>query len=93
MLFRSLLARVEAALVYPETARLRGTEGVVRLRIFLDGSGALAEMRVSRSSGSALLDKAAREAVTACLPLPNPSGTPLTFELAIRFTLNKAAAP
>ncbi|MCK7503723.1 MAG: energy transducer TonB [Desulfobacterales bacterium] len=36
-----LLARVEAALVYPEAARRRGTEGVVGLRILLDGSGAL----------------------------------------------------
>lgn len=88
-----LLARVEAALVYPETARRRGTEGVVGLRIFLDGSGALADLKISRSSGSALLDKAAREAVAACLPLPNPSGAPLSFELAIRFALNKAAAP
>lgn len=84
-----LLARVETALVYPEAARRRGTEGVVGLRIALDGSGTLAEMRVSRSSGSALLDKAAREAVAASLPVLNPGGTPLTFELAVRFSLEK----
>ena len=88
-----LLARVEAALVYPDAARRRGTEGVVGLRIALDRSGTLAEMRVSRSSGSALLDKAAREAVAASLPVPNPAGTPLTFELAVRFSIKKAAAP
>lgn len=88
-----LLARVEAALVYPEAARRRGTEGVVGLRIFLDGSGTLWDLKIARSSGSALLDKAAREAVAACLPLPNPSGAPLSFELAVRFALNKAAAP
>lgn len=82
-----LRARVEAALVYPEAARRRGTEGVVGLKIFLDGSGALAEIRVSRSSGSALLDRAARETVAACLPVPNPGGAPLAFELAVRFSL------
>ncbi|HOX12702.1 MAG TPA: energy transducer TonB [Spirochaetia bacterium] len=88
-----LLARVEAALVYPEAARRRGTEGVVGLRILLDGSGALADLKITRSSGSSLLDKAARETVAACLPVPNPSGIPLAFELAVRFTLKKAAAP
>ncbi len=88
-----LLARVETALIYPEAARRRGTEGVVGLRILLDGSGALADLKITRSSGSSLLDKAARETVAACLPVPNPSGIPLTFELAVRFTLKKAAAP
>ena len=88
-----LLARVEAALVYPEAARLRGTEGVVGLKIFLDAAGDLADLKILRSSGSALLDRAARQAVTASLPVPNPSAAPLTFELAVRFALKKGAAP
>ena len=87
-----LLARVEAALRYPESARRRGTEGVVGLRILLDGGGALSDLRVVRSSGSALLDRAAREAVEASLPVPNTTGAPLSFELAVRFSLKTKTA-
>jgi protein TonB len=78
--------------VYPEAARLRGTEGVVGLRILLDGSGTLADLKIERSSGSSLLDRTARETVAACLPVPNPSGAPLAFDLAVRFSLQKKAA-
>jgi TonB family protein len=65
-------------------------EGVTGLRIELDGSGGLAGLRVVRTSGSALLDKAASEAVRAGLPVPNPSGAPLAFELSVRFSLQTA---
>lgn len=87
-----LLTRAQAALRYPEAARIRGVEGVTGLRIELDGSGGLAGLRVVRTSGSALLDKAASEAVRAGLPVPNPSGAPLAFELSVRFSL-RAAVP
>ena len=85
-----LLTRAQAALRYPEAARIRGVEGVTGLRIELDGSGGLAGLRVVRTSGSALLDKAASEAVRAGLPVPNPSGAPLAFELSVRFSLQTA---
>jgi len=89
-----LLSRVETALLYPEAARRRGTEGVVGLSIELTEAGNLAGLRTVRSSGSALLDKAARDAVRLSLPVPNPAGQPLTFELAVRFSLKtKTASP
>lgn len=85
-----LLSRAQAALRYPEAARIRGVEGVTGLRIELDGAGGLAGLRVARTSGSALLDKAAIDAVRAGLPVPNPSGAPLAFELSVRFSLQSA---
>jgi periplasmic protein TonB len=90
-----LLARAQAALRYPEAARRRGTEGIVGLRIELDRTGALANLQVVRSSGSALLDRAAGDAVRTSLPVPNPEGRPIAFELSVRFTLKdkKTASP
>lgn len=49
--------------VYPQRARLRGQEGTVRLLARIDPQGQLSELRLIESSGHALLDRAAREAV------------------------------
>ncbi|HSV56581.1 MAG TPA: energy transducer TonB [Magnetospirillaceae bacterium] len=84
-----LLARVEAVLVYPEAARLRGTEGVVGLSVLLNGGGALSNLRIDYTSGSPLLDREARRAVEASLPVTNPSGRPLAFRLSVRFSLER----
>ncbi len=85
-----LRERVRAALAYPEAARRRGIEGVVGLSIRLDENGGLAGLRVTISSGSPLLDQAAREAVVASLPFPALSGSPRSYDLAVRFGLRDA---
>lgn len=48
---------------YPRLARKRGIEGRVLLHVMIDRQGAVTELSVERSSGSALLDRAARKAV------------------------------
>lgn len=48
---------------YPETARIRGSEGTVRLRAVVGSGGLVEAVRVVASSGSADLDAAAVEAV------------------------------
>ncbi len=48
---------------YPEQARARGLEGVVRLRVEVLADGTIGEVEVLESSGSDLLDRAAIEAV------------------------------
>ncbi len=48
---------------YPRLARKRGIEGRVLLHVVIDRQGAVTELSVERSSGSALLDRAARKAV------------------------------
>jgi protein TonB len=48
---------------YPELARRRGQEGLVRLLAQVDEQGGLAELLVEKSSGFPLLDEAALKAV------------------------------
>lgn len=66
--------RIQAALIYPEAARRRLAYGTVRLNILLAADGSPVEIRVSTSSGSSILDKAARNLAASVLPLPMPAG-------------------
>jgi len=52
-----------AAPGYPETARLRGEQGTVGLELSIGANGRVANVSVARSSGSPMLDTAARRAV------------------------------
>ncbi len=51
-----------SAPAYPETARLRGEQGVVVMELAIGTDGRVITARVTRSSGSMLLDEAARRA-------------------------------
>ncbi|MBS7792847.1 energy transducer TonB [Roseococcus sp. SDR] len=52
-----------AAPSYPEAARLRGEQGTVGLEIAVGTDGRVITVTVARSSGSPMLDAAARRAV------------------------------
>lgn len=67
--------RAHAKRCYPAPARRRGIQGVVGLSFCIDESGMPERMRIERSSGSALLDEAARSCVIeGAAPLPGPVG-------------------
>lgn len=77
--------RIQAALVYPPLARLRGADGAARVRFEIDAAGGAREVRVVRSSGSPQLDAAAVRAVLAAGALPRVAGpleVPVHFDLA-----------
>lgn len=48
---------------YPAAARRRGEGGRVQLRVLVTAAGRASRVEVSSSSGSALLDEAAKDAV------------------------------
>ncbi|MBX9748234.1 MAG: energy transducer TonB [Roseococcus sp.] len=52
-----------AAPSYPEAARLRGEQGTVGLELAVGSDGRVITVTVARSSGSPMLDAAARRAV------------------------------
>jgi TonB family protein len=49
--------------IYPERAKKEGWEGTVVLEVFIDSQGRPERVAINRSSGFAVLDQAAREAV------------------------------
>lgn len=55
---------------YPAIARRSGVEGTVRLYVVIDRNGQVLSISVARSSGSAVLDQAARDMVRRSEPLP-----------------------
>ncbi|MGA9524343.1 MAG: TonB family protein, partial [Myxococcaceae bacterium] len=76
----NLLARIHARLAesarrcYPPAARRYRLTGEVQMSFCLDGHGGVSRIAASRSSGSALLDRAAVDCVVpGAAPLPGPS--------------------
>ena len=67
--------RAHAKRCYPPLARRRSIQGTVGLSFCIDSHGMPQALRVEESSGSSLLDKAARECVIeGAAPLPGPEG-------------------
>jgi protein TonB len=76
---------------YPEIARLRGYEGVVLIAAEILPTGRVGNARIRQSSGYAILDQSALEAVKPWRFEPaKKSGKPFTFwvEVPIKFVLH-----
>lgn len=83
---RQVLNIIRKNLRYPANARRRGIEGTVTVRFTILGSGEVSGVRIVRSSGANVLDKATLEAIGRCGFPPPPGGRvelsiPITFRL------------
>ncbi len=86
----SLWRRVAELKRYPASARLNGLEGRVVLKVVIRADGHLADVSVTKSSGHAVLDAAAMEAVKLACPLhmKQPIGPPqIVVSLPIVYSL------
>ncbi len=85
------LYKENAPPVYPEIARIRGYEGIVLLSAEILPSGRVGEIKIRKSSGYAILDQSALQAVKPWKFEPaKRAGSPFTawVELPIKFILN-----
>ncbi len=80
----AIVERVKRHHLYPEVARRAGAEGVSTVSFGVLPNGQVHELRIKHTSGNALLDKAALEAVRKAAPLPPFDKT---LVLRIRYTL------
>jgi TonB family protein len=87
--FDQIMAQVEKRKIYPEAARLRGTEGTVRIRLSISVEGRLIRAELASSSGSSLLDRAALDLVAAVFPMPNPTGRKLAPIIGVSYSLTR----
>ena len=78
--------RIQAALLYPRSARRQGLEGVAWVRFEIDREGTALGIELARSSGHALLDRAARRSVQRAGKLPWVYGR---IEVPVRFSLER----
>lgn len=79
--------RIESRKKYPRAARSRQIEGRVKLRFTLLPDGRVRESEILESSGHAILDQAALEAVTAAAPFPPSPPNLFTGSLPLEITL------
>ena len=87
-----LAAHANPKPTYPELARKRGQEGLVRLLAHIDEQGKLTELAVAESSGFSLLDEAALKTVRRWrFTLALRAGTPVkgTVIIPIEFVLER----
>jgi protein TonB len=76
--------RLQQAVEYPPIARRLGLTGVAWVRFSIDRAGAARDVDLARSSGHAILDRAARRTVHRAGRLPWVYGR---IEVPIRFAL------
>jgi len=86
-----LKMRVEARKTYPDQARERNTQGMVVIQFELGKKGQVSAVRVHKSSGSDILDRAAVMAVQEAAPFPRaPQGMfsyPVRMQVGVSFEL------
>ncbi len=85
-------AAVQAAMVYPASARMAHVGGKTKVA-FSYQDGRVSNLSIVASSGSSMLDAAAKRAVEAASYPPPPAefaGKPLQFEVWVRFFLNES---
>lgn len=85
----ALVAQLERNKRYPPEAQPRGDHGVAQLAFSVDRNGGVHGARIVRSSGSALLDRAAVELVERAAPMPPPppevAGAQIAIVVPIRY--------
>ena len=67
-----LLAHLNRFKRYPDDARRRGQQGVVKLRFVVDGQGQVLSFELAERSASGSLDRATLEMIRRAQPLPAP---------------------
>jgi protein TonB len=73
--------------VYPSAARKARAQGVVLVRVLVDSSGHALKATVHRSSGFAVLDRAACDSVLAALFKPYlQNGVPRSVDVIVPIT-------
>lgn len=81
---RGIKYAIERAKRYPLSARKRGIEGTATAEFTINSRGYPEDVKIIRSSGSQILDEAARETVMRASPFPVINGSieiPITFRL------------
>ncbi len=83
----SIIEHFNKSLIYPQIAKSRNWQGEVLLSIKVGKNGGLRLVRVDKTSGHALLDQAAVDAVRKATPLPAPHAVYTDFVVPIVFAL------
>ncbi len=87
-----LLTHLEKYRRYPAAAKSHREEGVTYVTFHMNRAGMVLSNRITRSSGSALLDRAALETLKRAQPLPPipaDRSDPLELSVPVEFFINR----
>ncbi|MDR1045490.1 MAG: energy transducer TonB [Candidatus Adiutrix sp.] len=84
--FSYITRHIRRKMVYPEEAKRQGVTGTAAVAFTINRSGQASNIRITRSSGSQLLDQAALSAVQRAAPFPPPPA-PANVSIPLRFGL------
>jgi protein TonB len=86
-----LMTTLERNKRYPSEARARGDQGVAQLSFSVDRAGGVHNARITRSSGSSILDSETLALVERAAPLPPPPaempGSQIAIVVPIRYNI------
>ncbi|HPS44715.1 MAG TPA: TonB family protein [Treponemataceae bacterium] len=83
---------IRARLSYPERARARNAEGTVVVALTVPADGSRCDALVAKTSGSAILDRAAVELIRSLFPAKIAPGRTFSAPVRICFTLTPSPA-
>ncbi|UCE79080.1 MAG: energy transducer TonB [Nitrospiraceae bacterium] len=83
---RAIQKAIEKAKQYPFLAKKRGIQGAVTTAFTIDQAGNPEQIRIIRSSGSRILDSAAKKTILAAAPFPHVRGD---IEIRISYILKE----
>ena len=88
-----LLARLEQAKRYPQSAQMRQQQGMVMLHFTMDRDGNVLASNIQKSSGYDALDQETLALLQRAQPLPKPpadvTGNPIDLVVPVEFYLNR----
>ncbi len=82
---------IRERLLYPERARKRGQEGSVLIELQTDADGQSGSAILQRSSGYAVLDRAALDLARTLFPAPVGPGRPWSRQIELVYRLDSAS--
>lgn len=82
-----ILAQIRANRFYPDAARAQGLKGATRVAFSVGSSGSMTSVTVVGSSGSSILDDAARQIVRS-VHVPSPPGGSFSGSTTVNFSLH-----
>ena len=84
---KSVARAIAAKQTYPRIAQMRGEEGTVKVKLFVNANGAIERTELVSPSGSATLDKEALALPSRNVQLPAPPGGATTVTIPITWKL------
>ena len=86
--YRDIVDRkIRSSVQYPDRAKRRNLQGRVIITVTVGADGEIDELKITKSSGHRVLDRAVLKAVTESAPFSSPPNGPVTVIVPIQFRL------